>query len=206
MKKKKLESWKKIEFPSELEISPFVNVGEYTYYAGSYNGLFEEVSIRYLDEDNKKGDKLYIGKFCSIATGVNFNLGGSENHRSDWISTFPFSKIFEKGNDSYFPKGNTIIGNDVWIGTEAIIMPGITIGDGAIIGARSIVTKDIPPYSIVVGVPGKVIKKRFSDEIIEKLLHSKWWDLEINKIMKLIPLLTSSNINAFLEKVEEIKK
>lgn len=206
MKNKKLETWKEIEFPFEREISPFIHVGEYTYYAGSYNGLFEECCIRYLDEDNENGDHLYIGKFCSIATGVNFNLGGTGNHISKWISTYPFSKIFEKGNNGYFPKGDTIIGNDVWIGTEAIIMPGIKVGDGAIIGARSVVTKDIPPYSIAIGAPAKIIKKRFPDETIKKLLLSKWWNLKKTEIIKLIPLLTSSQVDQFLKKIEEIKK
>lgn len=198
----KPEKWKSIEFPNKTVNSDFVSVGEFTYYAGAYNlGTFEEQCVRYLTETQDR-DKLIIGKFCSIATGVSFNLGGSENHRSEWVSAYPFSSIFpdDNLNDGYYPKGNTVVGNDVWIGTEAIIMPGIKIGDGAIIAARAVVTKDVKPYTIVGGVPAKLIRKRFDDKYIEELLKVSWWDFDINTIKTLLPLLTSNRIEEFINK------
>lgn len=197
----KLDKWKNIEFPNETANSDFIKVGEFTYYVGAYNlGSFEEQCVRYLREEQDR-DKLIIGKFCSIATGVNFNLGGSENHRSEWVSAYPFSSMFpdEDLNDGYYPKGNTVVGNDVWIGTEAMIMPGIKIGDGAIIAARSVVTRNVEPYTIVGGVPARLIKKRFTDEHIEELLKISWWNFDINIIKGLLPLLTSNRIEEFID-------
>ncbi|BAQ25089.1 CatB-related O-acetyltransferase [Streptococcus troglodytae] len=204
---KELKIWEEIEFPHDTIKSDYVEVGKYTYYAGAYNkGSFAEQSVRYLTEEPNR-DKLIIGNFCSIATGVNFNLGGSERHLKEWISTFPFYYLFPDSgaHDGYFPKGDTVIGNDVWIGTDAIIMPGITVGDGAIIGARSVVTKDVEPYTIVGGIPAKTIKKRFSDTEIEKLLDISWWNFDIEDIKKLLPYITSPNIELFIEKASKIK-
>ena len=138
---------------------------------------------------------LQIGKFCSIAINVNIFLGG--NHRTDWVTTYPFSVLTK-----YFPmangivghpatKGNVVIGNDVWIGNGATIMSGVTVGDGAVIGAMAVVAKDVKPYEIVIGNPARPIKKRFSDEIIEKLLILQWWNLSIEDIEKIMPLLCS---------------
>jgi acetyltransferase-like isoleucine patch superfamily enzyme len=145
------------------------------------------------------GTKLIIGKFCSIAEGVVVFLGA--NHRVDWFSTYPFGHI----HDTVFPKvkkthghpatkGDVTIGNDVWIATNAVIMSGVTIGDGAVIGAYSIVTKDVSPYTIVAGNPAKQIRKRFSDEVINKLLELKWWDMEENKINEISDILCSNDI------------
>jgi acetyltransferase-like isoleucine patch superfamily enzyme len=145
------------------------------------------------------GTKLIIGKFCSIAEGVVVFLGA--NHRVDWFSTYPFGHI----HDTVFPKvkkthghpatkGDVTIGNDVWIATNAVIMSGVTIGDGAVIGAYSIVTKDVSPYTIVAGNPAKQIRKRFSDEVINKLLDLKWWDMEENKINEISDILCSNDI------------
>lgn len=204
----KLSSWKKIEYPYETIDSPYVQIGEYTYYAGAYSEKsFEENCIRYLTEEPDK-DKLIIGKFCSIATGVIFNLGGSERHLKEWVSTYPFFYIFPDchANDSYYPKGNTIVGNDVWIGTDAIIMPGIKIGSGSIIAARAVVTKDVPPYTVVGGVPAKIIGKRFSDEDIESLLEISWWNFNIDIVKKLLPYITSSDIKTFFIKAKEFQK
>lgn len=197
----KLDKWKSIEFPSETVRSDFVSVGEFTYYAGAYNlGTFERQCVRYLTEAQGR-DKLIIGKFCSIATGVSFNLGGSENHRSEWVSAYPFSSIFpdDSSNDGYYPKGDTVVGNDVWIGTEAIIMPGIKIGDGAIIAARAVVTRNVEPYTIVGGVPAKLIKRRFADKHIEELLKISWWNFDIDTIKELLPLLTSNKVEEFID-------
>ena len=151
-------------------------------------------------------DKLIIGKFCQIASGVNFIMNGA-NHQMNAVSTFPFY-IFEGWNQQVPPlsempnKGDTIIGNDVWIGQNSVILPGVHIGDGAIIGMNSVVGSDIEPYSIAVGNPCKQIKKRFDDELIDILLKLKWWDLSIKEINKLIPILSCSN----LSKVKTILK
>ena len=143
---------------------------------------------------------LKIGKFCSIANDVQIFLGG--NHRIDWITTYPFSVLNSwpeakdiKGHPC--TKGDVIIGNDVWIGRKTLILSGVTIGDGAIVGARSVVTKDVAPYSIVAGNPAKLIRKRFDEKTIEKLLEIKWWDWNLEKIKKNLPLLLSNNIEQF---------
>ncbi len=174
---------------------PNIEVGEHSYYSGYYHGKsFEEHCVRYLlgDEVTKDAwesgmfgavDRLVIGKFCSIASGATFLLAGNQGHRMDWISTFPFSAdVFGDGVKNGFERaGDTVIGNDVWIGTEAMILPGVKIGDGAVIAARAVITKDVEPYSVVVG-NNRVVKKRFSDEQITKLLTIKWWDWPLEKL------------------------
>ncbi len=151
-----------------------------------------------------ESSNLHIGKFCSIADEVTIFLGG--NHRTDWITTYPFNVLnneFPEAKDiSGHPatKGNVIIGNDVWIGYKATIMSGVTIGDGAVIGACSVVTKDVKPYEIVAGNPAKVIRKRFSDEIIIQLLKIAWWNWPIEKIKAEIEFLCNNNIEKFIER------
>lgn len=150
-----------------------------------HSGSFDEC-VLYLDklDDNTPSDKidqLIIGKFCSIASGVRFMLGGNHGHNYNNFSTYSFD-MFDENFASYQCKGNTIIGNDVWIGYEALIMPGVQIGDGAVIAARSVVTKDIGPYEIWGGNPAKLIKKRFDQQIIDKMLKIKWWNWHIDKI------------------------
>jgi virginiamycin A acetyltransferase len=155
-------------------------------------------------------DKLNIGKFCQIASGVEFIMNGV-NHQMDCVSTFPFY-IFEKWNENVpsldkFPiKGDTIIGNDVWIGQNATILPGVEIGDGAIIGTKSVVGSGVEPYTIVAGNPAKIIRKRFDEELIELMLKLKWWDLPIEEINKMIPLLHDNNIENVKKKIREIVK
>lgn len=154
------------------------------------------------------GDKcdLKIGNFCSIAGGTTILLGG--NHRDDWVTTYPFPKKIEfwpeaKGitGESY-AKGDVIIGNDVQIGQDALILSGVKIGDGAIIGARAVVTKDVEPYAIVAGNPAKVIRKRFSEPTIKELLKIAWWNWPVEKIREFIPLLCDENIEAFIKKAK----
>ena len=175
---------------------PNIIVGEFSYYAGQ--DFQEQVTHHY--EFN--GDKLIIGKFCQIAAGVEFVMNGA-NHQMNCASTFPFY-IFEGWNEeapkiSDLPlKGDTVVGNDVWIGQNATILPGVHIGDGAIIGLNSVVSSNIPPYTIAAGNPARVIRKRFDDELIDLLLKLKWWDKTVNEIQRLIPLLTCSD----LEKVK----
>jgi acetyltransferase-like isoleucine patch superfamily enzyme len=150
-----------------------------------------------------KDAKLVVGNFCSIAGGVNIYLGG--NHRTDWVTTYPFGhlhkKIFTNFNGNGLPstKGDVIIGNDVWIGANVTIMSGVTIGDGAVIANNSHVVKNVEPYSIVGGNPAKLIKYRFSQEQIEKLLQIKWWYWDDAKINKLTPKLCTNNIDDFIK-------
>lgn len=151
-----------------------------------------------------EGSIIKIGSFCSIADGVNILLGGE--HRPDWVTTYPFNVLWESGNQiKGHPKtkGDVTIGNDVWIGMDAIILSGVTIGDGSVIGLRSIVTKDVPPYSIVAGNPAKVVKKRFTEDIIERLLDIKWWDWEDKRIEKALPLLLNTDIENFVSAADQ---
>lgn len=167
---------------------PSIIVGDFTMYNDFVNDpqQFEKNNVLYHYPINH--DKLKIGKFCSIACGANF-LFNSANHTMKSLSTYPFPIFFEEwGLDvrditsAWDNKGDIVIGNDVWIGYEAVIMAGVTIGDGAIIGTRAVVTKDVPPYTIVGGVPAKEIRKRFSEEMIAHLLNAKWWDWPIERI------------------------
>jgi len=142
---------------------------------------------------------LIIGSFCSIAPDVQILLGGE--HKTKWVTTYPFSifRNIEEITGHPATKGDVNIGNDVWIGMESLILSGVNIGDGAIVGARTVVTKDIPPYAIVAGNPARVIRKRFDDEIINQLLQIKWWDWDDDKIEKFIPLLLNENIANFIQ-------
>lgn len=167
----------------------FVECGEYTY---------GQPRILHWGEPAK----LIIGKYCSIASEVCIFLGG--NHRTDWVTTYPFTALpdWPAAKDiSGHPatKGNVVIGNDVWIGFNATILSGVTIGDGAVIGANAVVTKAVSPYSIVAGNPAKLIKYRFDQEKIEKLLKISWWKWEKEKVSSLVPLLLSNNVETFLE-------
>ena len=149
--------------------------------------------------------KLIVGNFCSIAANVNIYLGG--NHRTDWVTTYPFGHIHQdifnnfNGNGHPSTKGDVIIGNDVWIGANVTIMSGVTIGDGVVIANNSHVVKNVEPYSLVGGNPAKLIKYRFSQEQIEKLLQIKWWYWDDNKINKFTPLLCNNNIDEFINSV-----
>lgn len=189
--------------------SPNIIVGDYTYY-DNYNSSpldfeKENVLFNYLEF----GDRLIIGKFCAIASGVKFIMG-SANHRINSVTTYPFNVFggawqeVTKPHLSELPhKGDTVIGNDVWIGRESIIMPGVKIGDGAIIAAYSVVTKDVEPYSLVGGNPAKFIKYRFDRELIDLLLKFKWWNLESNQLVEVIPLLCNSDLEFVKEKIRK---
>lgn len=149
--------------------------------------------------DWEEGTKVKIGKYCSIAGGVTILLGG--NHRTDWVTTFPFSVYWHKVaghiQGHLTTKGNVIIGNDVWIGWGAMILSGVTIGDGAVIGANALVTKNVPPYAIVGGNPAKIIKYRFDEDTINKLLAIAWWDWSEDKIASALPFMLTNDINDF---------
>ena len=177
-----------------------ITVGDYTMYNDFEKNPtdFEKNNVLYHYPINH--DKLIIGKFCSIACGAKF-LFNSANHTLTSLSTYPFPLFFEEWElekknvtEAWDNKGDIIIGNDVWIGYEAVILAGVTIGDGAIIGTHAVVTKDVPPYTIVGGVPAKPIRKRFDDETIAQLLRSKWWDWSEEKIAQNIQVIKSGRI------------
>lgn len=174
-------------------------VGDYTYYDDPDGPENFEANVLY--HFPFIGDKLIIGRFCAIAKGVEFIMNGA-NHNMAGISTYPFY-IFGQGWEKAMPeagelpyKGDTIVGNDVWLGYESTIMPGVSIGDGAIIASKSVVTSDVPPYSIVGGNPAKVIKYRFDDATIQRLLSVAWWDWSAEKITENIAVIVSHDIDA----------
>lgn len=178
--------------------NPNIIVGEHTYY-DDINGAenFESHVTHHYDFI---GDKLIIGKFCAIAKGIEFIMNGA-NHRINAITTYPFN-IMKNGWEKSAPslsdlklKGDTIIGNDVWIGQNVTVLPAVHIGDGAIIGANSVVAKDIPPYSVAVGNPCEVKRKRFDEDLIEYLLKIKWWDWSAEKIFKNMEALCSGDLS-----------
>ena len=185
-------------FLKNIISSPNITVGDYTYYDDFESVENFKKNVKY--HFDFTGDKLIIGKFCQIASGVEFIMNGG-NHLVEGISTFPFS-IFGNGwegamEGKAFPnKGNTEIGNDVWIGYRSLIMPGIRIGDGAIVATASVVTKDIPPYTIVGGNPAKILRRRFDEAVIGKLLEIRWWNWDAAKITKNVRTLTSNDIHA----------
>jgi len=181
---------------------PNIMVGDFTYIADS--DFKRHVTHHY----EWLGDRLIIGKFCQIAAGVEFVMNGA-NHQMNAVSTFPFYTLagwnMEPPAMADLPlKGDTVIGNDVWIGQNAVILPGVRIGDGAIIGANSVVGSDVEPYTIVVGNPARVLRKRFDDGLIHLLLEFKWWDKSIDEINALIPLLTSSDLDAVKSAIKKL--
>ena len=184
-----------------------IEVGDYTIYNDFIHDPcdFEKNNVLYHYPVN--GDKLIIGKFCSIACGTKF-MFTSGNHSMKSLSTYTFPIFFDEWEldaknicDAWDNKGDTVIGNDVWIGYEAVIMSGVRIGDGAIIGTRAVVTKDVPPYTIVGGVPAKPIRKRFDDAAVQKLETLRWWDWDYERIKRNIPVIQSGDIAA-LERAE----
>ncbi len=185
--------------------NPNIIVGEYTIYNdfASDPTQFEKKNVLYHYPVN--GDRLIIGKFCSIACGARF-LFTSANHTMKSLSTYPFPIFFEEwGLDraditsAWDNKGDIVIGNDVWIGYEAIVLAGVHIGDGAIIGARAVVTKDVPPYTIVAGVPAKQIRKRYDPQTVDRLCQLKWWDWTHEEIRQALPALMNGKIEDLCE-------
>jgi virginiamycin A acetyltransferase len=196
-----LEHYDRLCFLKNIIQNPNIIVGDYTYYDDFEDVHNFEKNVRY--HFDFVGDKLIIGKFCMIASDVIFIMNGA-NHLTEAVTSYPFA-IFGNGwqeamkGKAYPTKGDTIIGNDVWIGYRATIMAGVKVGDGAIIAANSVVTKDVEPYSIVGGNPAREIKKRFSDEQIKDLLEIKWWDWEVERITKNVQHLTGKNIEILRE-------
>lgn len=152
-----------------------------------------------------EGASLSVGNFTSIADGVKIFLGGGE-HRSDWVTTYPFNVLWPSASAiSGHPKtkGDVIIGSDVWIGTEAVILSGVKVGDGAVIGARAVVAKDVPPYAVVAGNPSRIVKWRFEPAIVERLLRVAWWNWSEESIDKVLPFLLDTDISQFLDRAEQ---
>lgn len=195
-----LPNYNQMCFLKNIIKNPNIIVGDYTYYDDFETVNNFEKNVKY--HFDFIGDKLIIGKFCMIASGVNFIMNGA-NHLSSAISSYPFAIFgadWQNAMDgkTYPSKGDTVIGNDVWIGHNATIMPGITIGDGAIVATNTTVTKNVPPYSIVGGNPSQLIRKRFNDIQINSLLEMKWWNWNIDLITQHVQLLTNNNIEELI--------
>ncbi|QZT38407.1 Vat family streptogramin A O-acetyltransferase [Halosquirtibacter xylanolyticus] len=190
-----LEHYHKLCFLKNIIQNKNIVVGEYTYYDDDEDITNFEKNVKY--HFDFIGDKLIIGKFCMIASGVSFIMNGA-NHKMDGVSAYPFyifggdwADSAPAATDTPY-KGDTVVGNDVWIGTNVTIMPGIKIGDGAIIASKSVVTKDVAPYAVVGGNPACLIKMRFSEKIVNRLLELKWWNWDIQKITSNIHALTQN--------------
>lgn len=179
---------------------PSIQVGEYTMYNDFVHDPrdFQKNNVLYHYPVNH--DRLVIGRFCSIACGAKF-LFNSANHAMGSLSTYPFPLFFQEWGleksrvaEAWDNKGDIVAGSDVWIGYEAVILAGVTIGDGAVIGARAVVTKDVPPYTIVGGVPARAIRRRFPEETVEELLRLKWWDWPPERIAASIDAIQSGDL------------
>ncbi len=192
-----LPNYNRLCFLKNIIKNPNIEVGDYTYYDDFDNVENFEKNVKY--HFDFIGDKLIIGKFCMIASNATFIMNGA-NHLTDAITSYPFA-IFGQDwanamdNKTYPQKGDIVIGNDVWIGYNATILAGVTIGHGAIIAANATVTKDIEPYSIVGGNPAQLIRKRFPDQTIAKLLELTWWDWDLDKITRNVQHLTGNDLN-----------
>lgn len=194
-----MEGFPQVCFIKNTVTNPNIIIGDYTYYDDLEDSENFERNVLY--HYPFIGDKLIIGKFCALATGVKFIMNGA-NHQMSGFSTYPFN-IFGSGWERVTPKpeelpfkGDTVIGNDVWIGYEAVIMPGVKIGDGAIVAAKSVVVKDVPPYAVVGGNPASLLRQRFPDEIINALLEIAWWNWDIEKITRNLEKIVGADIEA----------
>lgn len=183
---------------------PNIAIGDFTYYDDPDGAANFENNVLY--HFPFIGDWLRIGKFCAIARGVKFIMNGA-NHQMDGISTYPFF-IFGNGWESATPapgelpyKGDTVIGNDVWIGYDALIMPGVTIGDGAIVAARSVVVADVAPYTVVGGNPARLVRERFDAGAVQRLLAIAWWDRPVEWISAHLPLIRAGDVSALARAV-----
>ncbi len=186
---------KRIVFIKNFTNDEKIRAGDFSYFDNEEGFDAFERAVLYHYPFSK--DRLVIGKFCAIASGVRFLMNGA-NHVLSGLSTFPFPIMqggWEKHIDANWPfKGDTVLGDDVWLGYRSVIMPGIKIGDGAIVSALSVVTKDVPPYTIVGGNPAQVIRERFDAALTERMLRLRWWDWPIELITEAIPILMSCDI------------
>ena len=195
-------------FVKHVVQAPNISIGDYTYYDDRDNPTgFEQNNI--LFNYPEFGDRLIIGKFCQIASGAKFIMGPA-NHRISSVTTYPFSVFGGRWSEQTPPhlsqlpfKGDIVVGNDVWIGRESVIMPGVKIGDGSIIGAYAVVTRDVPPYCVGGGNPARFIKKRFHDELIQILLELKWWDFPEEKLVEFLPLLCDPDLENVQQRLKQ---
>ena len=196
-----MEGFPQVCFIRNTVRNPNIVIGDYTYYDDPDDSENFERNVLY--HFDFIGDKLIIGKFCALARGVKFIMNGA-NHKMSGVSTYPF-QIFGNGWEKVMPKpgdlpykGDTIVGNDVWIGYEALVMPGVKIGNGAIVSSRSVVVSDVAPYSVVGGNPAKQIRSRFESDVVARLESLAWWDWPIDKITENLELIVSDNVEALL--------
>ncbi|MDJ0674854.1 MAG: Vat family streptogramin A O-acetyltransferase [Calothrix sp. MO_167.B42] len=194
-----MEGFPQVCFIKNTVSNPNIIIGDYTYYDDPEDSENFERNVLY--HFPFVGDKLIIGKFCALSRGVKFIMNGA-NHKMSGFSSYPF-EIFGEGWERVAPqpeeypfKGDTVIGNDVWIGYAAVIMPGVKIGDGAVIAAKSVVTKNIQPYTIVGGNPASFIRQRFRDEVVQTLLELAWWNWNIEKITRNLEKIVGADIEA----------
>jgi len=194
-----MEGFPQVCFIANTVTNPNIVVGDYTYYDDPEDSENFERNVLY--HYPFIGDKLFIGRFCAIARGVRFIMNGA-NHKLSGISTYPF-QIFGDGWEKVMPdpselpyKGDTVVENDVWIGYESLIMPGVTIGNGAIVSSASVVTRDVAPYTIVGGNPAKPIRSRFPEEVVARLLAVAWWDWPVEKITRHLDAIVSGDVDA----------
>lgn len=194
-----MKGFPQICFIQNTVSNPNITVGDYTYYDDPEDSENFERNVLY--HFPFIGDRLIIGKFCALASGVKFIMNGA-NHKLGGFSTYPF-QIFGNGWEKITPqaedlpyKGDTIIGNDVWIGYKAVVMPGVKVGDGAIIAATSVVTADVSPYTVVGGNPAKLIRQRFEDGVTQALLEIAWWNWDIKKITQNLERIVAADIVA----------
>ena len=193
-----MEGFPQVCYIKNTVTNPNIIIGDYTYYDDPEDSANFERNVLY--HFPFIGDKLIIGRFCALACGVKFIMNGA-NHKLSGISTYPF-QIFGNGWDAVTPpmselpyKGDTEIGNDVWIGYESLIMPGVKIGNGAIVSSRSVVVSDVPAYSVVGGNPAKVIKLRFEEDVINRLENIAWWNWSIEKISANLNVIVSADVD-----------
>lgn len=204
--KQQNKHWSIVEYLHETVKNPNIHIkGTSSYYSNAWSGNFEESVVRYLYGDEYSSsqwesawpvDQLYIGSHVCIAAEAVILMGGNNTHRTDWFSLYPFIDVIE---EAYIGKGDTIIKDGAWIGMRAMIMPGITIGEGAIIASGAIVIKDVEPYTIVAGNPAKPVKLRFPQETVDTLLSLKIYEWDQKKFDTLQPFLCSNDINALID-------
>ena len=196
-------------FLKNVVTAPNIIVGDYTYYDDPEDPTaFEQKNV--LFNWPEFGDKLIIGKFCAIASGVQFIMG-SANHRISSISTYPFhvfGGVWAENTPPHLSQlpfeGDIVIGNDVWIGRESVILPGVKVGDGAIIAACSVVTRDVEPYTLVGGNPARFLKRRFDETLTKMLLALRWWDFAPEKLASFLPVLCSEDLDAVKKTIRQM--
>ncbi|CAK1730712.1 CatB-related O-acetyltransferase [Vibrio crassostreae] len=201
--------WSKFELLHEVVTNPNIHVkGQHSYYSDCWDNGFEQSVVRYLhgDEISRQWeprweiDELYIGDYVCIGAEVVILMGGNHTHRVDWFSLYPFMDVID---DAYIGKGDTHIEDGVWLGMRAMVMPGVTIGEGAVVAANSVVTKDVAPYSIVGGSPAKVVKYRFDESVIDELISFKIYEWPSDKFEALKPYLCNSDFSKLKQAIED---